>query len=209
MPDWQLVAGWLLVLGPIVGLIPVSYPPLLRIWTAPRDVHLSTVAAHRTAWAWLNAGFAAATLTTTIGLALVAAVALGRAGWFGYVTLGVAIAYGAGGGAWLAVLAIRTRTTPLLGEMIATGRDPAPAEDLLAAATGGLFALFTVVTAGALVVLGISVAAAGGAALVVGIVAAGVAVASLASQLRTGDSIPALLYVPTLLVGVSIVAGWR
>lgn len=203
MPDSTAIAGWLLVLGPVLGLVPVAYPPFLPIWSAPRKVFLATVVAHRRAWAWLNAGFAAATVVTAIGLAVLAGD--GSPG-----RLAVAVAYAFGGVVWLAVLAIRTRTTPLLGDLVAAGADPGPAEGLIGAATGGLFAAFTVVTALSLAGLGALVATGRGGtpALVAGVIAAGVALLALVSQLRTGDSIPAVLYVPTLVVGIAVLGGW-
>jgi hypothetical protein len=33
-------------------------------------------------------------------------------------------------------------------------------------------------------------------------------ISALASQILTGDTIPAVLYVPTLLLGLALLAGW-
>jgi hypothetical protein len=80
---------------------------------------------------------------------------------------------------------------------------------MLGAATGGLFAAFTVITSVTLIVLGAGVTTGGSPlAIAVGAVAALVAAIALVSQLRTGDSIPAVLYVPSLVVGVAVLAGW-
>jgi hypothetical protein len=68
MSSPQAVAGVLLVAGPILGLIPVAHPALLRIWSMPQDAFVTTVAAHRVAWAWLNAGVALASIATSAGL---------------------------------------------------------------------------------------------------------------------------------------------
>lgn len=207
MPDERVAAGLLLVFGPVLGLIPVGYPPLIPIWTAPRDVHLATVAAHPRAWAMLNAGFAAATVLTVAGLVLMGGLdgqGPGARMWLD----AVAVAYAMGGVLWLAVLAIRTRATPLLAADAGIGALSAP-DAVLGAATGGLFAAFTIVTALALIVLGVVVAL-GGEPLAVGAgaLAALVAGAVLVGQLRTGDSIPAVLYVPSLVVGIAVLAGW-
>ena len=84
----------------------------------------------------------------------------------------------------------------------------AAADALAAAATGGLFAAFTVITAVALIAIGTALALAGTAsAIVAGSIAVAVATIALLTQLRTGDSIPAVLYVPSLVVGIAVLAG--
>lgn len=83
MTDPTTVAGWLLILGPVLGVIPVANPALVRIWTMPRLDHLATVGAHRRGWALLNIGFGFATMVTTAGL-FVMADALGMTGSAGW-----------------------------------------------------------------------------------------------------------------------------
>ena len=39
-------------------------------------------------------------------------------------------------------------------------------------------------------------------------IAAVVALVAVGGQLLTGDTIPAILYVPTLLLGIALLAGW-
>jgi len=207
MPDQQTTAGWLLLVGPLLGAIPVAYPPLLGIWTTTREIHLRTVGAHRRAWALLNAGFGLATLTTAIGLALLAG---GR--WAGRETaawsIAAAILYAAGGILWVAVLAIRTRTTPALADLVADGIDAGPAETLLGAATGGLFGAFVVLTGIALVVLGGGMLMTGGLAAPVAVITAITGVLVIAWLVAAGDVIPAVVYVPTMLVGLALLMGW-
>jgi len=36
MPDALVLAGVLLVLAPLVGMVPVAYPPLFPVWSATR-----------------------------------------------------------------------------------------------------------------------------------------------------------------------------
>ena len=154
----------------------------------------------------LNAGFGLATILTAAGLTLLreAGPATGTRPWLD----GVALAYAMAGVLWLAVLAVRTRTTPLLADDAGVGALANP-ERMLDAATGGLFAAFIVITALTLIVLGAAVAI-GGTPLAIGAgsVAALVAAIVLVSQLRTGDSIPAVLYVPSIVVGIAVLAGW-
>ena len=121
---------------------------------------------------------------------------------------GGTIAYAVGGALWCAVLAIRARTTPALADLVRDGPPTEPGETLLGAAQGGLFAAFVVSTGVALSVLGLTLLVTGGVAAPVAIVtvAAGIAVAVWLAV--AGDVIPAVLYLPTLLIGVALLAGW-
>lgn len=194
------VAQWLLIVGPVVGMVPVANPSLIRIWSLPRAEFARAVSAHPVAWAWLNAGFAWATVVTAAGLVALGAAAAGATGSATGVLV-AATAYVMGGSLWCAVLAIRSRTEVVVGAArYESGRGPS----LLDAAVSGLFAAFVLITSAALAVLGTSL-------LVSGIVPSGVAIGVLAVgvgsavwQLRTGDLIPAVLYLPTLLVGLTL-----
>jgi len=201
------VAGWLLVAGTIIGLAPVANPSLLRIWLVPRAEHIAIVGAHRRAWYLLNGGFAAATIATIAALVLLA-VALeaddvGRAA----LIAGTA-AYAVGGVLWCAVLAIRSTVTPALAGP--GGQDPtaSSAVRLLDEAQGGTFAAYVLMTAVALVALGIALAVGGGVADVVAVASVAVGVIALVIQLATGDLVPAILYLPTLAIGIALPAGW-
>jgi hypothetical protein len=112
--------------------------------------------------------------------------------------------YGMGGVLWIAIQGIRLRTTPALAGLVARGAPTEPAETLVGAAVGGMFAVFTLVTAAALAVLGVSLAALGGIATPAALVAALLAVVHGAMHLRNGDSIPAVLYGPTVVVGAAL-----
>lgn len=207
MTETTLVAAILLVAGPLVGAIPVAHPGLMRLWAGPRERYLQTIAARRRAWYLLNAGFAFATVLTSAGLAVLAAaadVSTARGGSL----VAVAAAYALGAVPWLAMLAIRAVRDPLLAEMVVQGRATEPAEALLGAATSGLFAAFVFTTSLTLIALAGVLGLAGGVALPVAIVAGAIAMLVLAIQLRTGDCIPATLYLPTLLIGLALLAGW-
>lgn len=204
MTDATVLAGWLLAAGPVVGLIPVAHPALIRIWSMPRDAFVATVAAHRTAWVWLNAGFVLATIATTggiVGLALAMPSELGTA-----AVLTCAAAYGIGGGLWCAVLAMRARTTPLLADL---GGDSVGSREvaLLDAATGGLFQGFVLITGVALSALGLTLLLAGVVASAVAVVVLLFGAAGIAWLLVSGDVIPAVLYLPTMVLGVAVLTG--
>jgi hypothetical protein len=200
------IAGFLLVASPLLGAIPIANPALIRIWSAPREVYLASIGAHRAAWWWLNAGFSLATIGTACGLAVLAGADPLPAP-HGPLLVSVAAAYGLAGTPWLAMLAIRAARDPLLADLAAAGRPTDPAETLLGALTRGLFAAFVFATGLALVALAL-VLGAGGVAVPVAVLSGAVAAAVLAIQARTGDCIPAILYVPTLLIGIALLAGW-
>lgn len=207
MPDPITIAAWLLITTPVLGAIPVANPSMVRIWSMNREDFIRTVGEHRRAWAWLNAGFVLATVGTTGGLTVLAWV-LGDEPGRGAALAATVVAYGVGGVLWCAGLAIRTRTTPALADLLAAGQPTEPAERLVGAATGGIFGAFVVLTSLALVGLGLVLLAGGGVAAPVAVVVALVGVLTLAWLLRAGDVIPAVLYVPTLLAGIALLAHW-
>lgn len=206
MSDPEVIAGWLLLAGPVLGLIPVAHPALISIWSMPREAFVAAVSDHRVAWAWLNGGFALASIATTAGLLVVAGVEPdpGAAA----VLLACAVGYAVGAVLWCAVLAIRTRTTPLLAPEhdvdSGAGETDRTAARLLEAATTGLFHAFVVITACALVGLSAVLLLTDASPVWVAatLLLTGTAVAIW--LLRTGDVIPAVVYVPTALLGVTL-----
>ncbi len=210
MPDERTVAGLLLVAGPLLGLLGFYDTGLYRVWGAPREEHLSTVAAHRRGWQAINAGFIAATAFSVAGLVAVVASAAGSEGTGAgpmAILLGATVLYALAGAMWSTMLAIRTRTTPALAAMVAAGRPTEPAESILGAATGGLFAVYAIGTGVALAGIGIGAAAAGVLAMVVGGLVAISGGLVILWYLRAGDVIPAVLYIPTLVLGVALLGG--
>jgi hypothetical protein len=120
----------------------------------------------------------------------------------------VIVAYAVAGGLWCGVVAIRSLTTPALADLSARGADTEPTETLLNAALWALFGTFTLITAAALLALAAIVALGGVVAAPVALVAAAIAVVVIAAYLVTGDSVPAVLYLPTILIGIALLAGW-
>ncbi len=207
MTDGLTAAAVLLVVGPVTGAVAGSNPVLFRVWTAPRDEHLVLVRAHRWAWVAINAGFFIATVVTAAGLAVLAGAIDADAGQRA-VLAAAAVVYAIAGALWCVVLAIRTRTTPALAEMVAAGIPTEPAETLLGSAIGGLFAAFTLATGAALVALGLTLAVSGGVAAPVAWLATLIAVVVIGGFVASGDTIPAVLYLPTLLIGLALLLGW-
>lgn len=207
MPDARTVAGLLLLLAPLVGLVPVAYPTLVPIWTTTRERHIEMVAAHRRAWHLLNLGFGLATVGTAGGLAALTVALAPDAGQAALVAV-LAVAYVMGGALWCVILAIRGRTTPALFDRGATAAAPDDVETLLGAAMGGLFAGFVLATGPAILGLCAVLALGGTVAVPVAALAALVAAIATGAQVVTGDTIPAFLYPPTMLIGVALLAGW-
>jgi hypothetical protein len=207
MPDGVTVAAVLLVAGPLLGVLGFYDTGLYRAWTAPRDEHLALVGAHRRGWTMVNVGFTVATVLTAAGLVVLAASVAVDDSWRAVLAAG-AVAYAIGGVLWCAVLAIRNRTTPTLAGMVAGGRPTEPAETLLGAAIGGLFASFSLVTSLALVVIGVTLAIGGVVAAPIGWLAALIGALVTGWFLAAGDIIPAVLYLPTLILGVALLLGW-
>ena len=208
MPDALTVAALLLVVGPILGALGVGADPgLYRVWTAPREEHLALVAARRRSWTLVNVGFTVATVLTAAGLTILAA-AIDVASGYRAALAAVAVAYVIAGVLWCAVLATRTRTTHILAGLVAAGSPTEPAEALLGGLIGGLFTSFALTTALALAVLGMVLALGGGVAAPVAWLAVLTGVGSVLWVARSGDMIPAVLYVPTLALGIALLAGW-
>jgi hypothetical protein len=206
MTDGVTVAAALLVIGPVVGGVGASSPALFRIWSASREDHLTTVLAHRRAWTSLNAGFATATVTTAAGLTVLAG-ALDVADGPRAILAAAAVAYAIAGAIWCSVLAIRTRTTPALAELVAAGTPTEPAETLLGATLGGLFA-FVLTTGAALLAAGIGLALGGAVAAPVAWFSILVAVVAVVGTFLSGEVVPAVLYPPTLLIGLALLLDW-
>ena len=158
-------------------------------------------------WRLLNAGFVLATGATSGGLWILA-VAWDGAGDGRAALLAGAAAYAIGGALWCVVLAARARTTPAIADLIAAGAATEPAESLLGAAMGGVFQGFVLITASALIVIGLALVAGGGVAALIAWLAVVTGAVAIAVMVRTGDLVPALLYPCTALIGVALLAGW-
>jgi len=203
----SVVPGWLLVGGTVVGLAFVGHPALIRIWNMPREQHVAEVASHRVVWGLLNAGFVLATVTTAAAIITLATTVYSDSDWSPMI-LACGVVYAIGGVLWCAELGIRTFTTPLLYDLGPSSHTD-PSVRILDAALSGLFAAFVYTSASALGVLGLALLLAGGLPPVVCIVTAATGVGIVLWMLVARDIVPAVLYLPTLLIGVALLAGWH
>ena len=207
MSDDIRIAAALLVAGPVIAALCLTYPPFFRVWLVGRDEHLAMVAAHPMAWRMVNLGFVVATVLTAAGLGLLA-WRLDMTDGPAAILAAAAVAYTIGGALWCVLLTVRNRTTPQLAALVAAGRPTEPAESLLGAALGGLFAGFVWTTGLAILAVSAALAMDGSVGSPIAVIAALAALVALGGQLLTGDTIPAILYVPTLLLGIALLAGW-
>jgi hypothetical protein len=201
------IAAILLVAGPVIGAIPIAHPSLMTVWSAPRERYLATIGANRRAWGLLNGGFVLMAASTAAGL-LVLALGSDPTSSSGAWLVAVAVADALCAVPWIVVLAIRAARDPLLASMVAAGAPTEPAEALLGSATEGLFVCYVVGTTLAIIALGIVVGAGGIVAWPVAAIASLAGALLLAIQLRTRDTIPVLLYLPTLFIGTALLLGW-
>lgn len=207
MPDGLTAAAWLLVAGPLLGIFGFYDTGLYRVWNMPREEQLALVGAHRRGWTLLNVGFVVATVLTASGLAVLAG-SLHVEDAPRAALVAVAVAYAIAGALWCVVLAARSRTTPLLADLVAAGKPTEPAEAVVGAALGGLFIAFSLIAASALLVLGITLTLAGGVTAAVAWFATLIGALAIGVILATGDLIPAVLYLPTLVLGIALLLGW-
>ena len=203
MSDALALAALLLVAGPAIGTVCLAYPPFVRVWTAPREEHLALVAAHPVPWRMANVGFTVATVLTAAGLSVLAGSISVDEGPRAALVAG-AVAYAVAGSLWCAILAIRTQTTPAIAAMVAAGAQTEPAETLIGSVIGGLYTSFLLTTGAALIATGLALALSGGSASLVGWLAMIVAVLAVARHVTSGDVIPAVIYLPSLLVGLAL-----
>ena len=92
--------------------------------------------------------------------------------------------------------------------MVAAGTPTEPAETVVGDALGGLFAAFILITGAALVAVALALTATGVVAPPVGGLAALIAAFAAVGFLAFGDMLPAVVYLPTELVGIAILLGW-
>jgi hypothetical protein len=162
-------------------------------------VALPLVARHATIWRLANIGFVVATVLTAAGL-FVLPSSLGMNGEG--LARAAAVVYAIGATAWLVTLSIRLGITPDVAAKYVAGGSIDPAFAPLAALGGVLFAAFILVGSGSLVAVGAAILAGGTLPAWTGWTTLGLSLAILASFLLMGDTLPAFVYLPTILVGI-------
>ena len=83
-----------------------------------------------------------------------------------------------------------------------------PAESILGSALSGLFEAFMLMTCGALIAIGITLALGGGVAAPVAWLTTLIPAAVLVGMIAGRDMLPAFIYPPTLILGIALLLGW-
>ena len=195
LPALLLVVGG----GSFVVLAAASAGVPAAIWTGPPEVSLPLIARHLAIWRLANLGFVIATVLTAAGL-FVLPPSLGANG--AGLALAGAVAYAMAGTAWIITLGIRLGITPDVATRYVASGSVDPAFAPLAALAGALFATFIVIGCSSLAVLGVAALLGGTLPAWVGWTTLGAGAAILAGFLVTGDTLPAFVYLPTILLGV-------
>ena len=112
--------------------------------------------------------------------------------------------YALGAVLWCVVLAVRSRTNVLLADLDPGALD-SPQVRMLEESLTALFQAFVLITAVALAALGATLAFTGTAPAWTAAVLLLTGAAAATWLLRTGDVIPAVLYLPILLLGLTLV----
>ena len=194
----------LLLTGGLVALVLLVGPTAFvspAIWNGPEEVALPLIHEHVLLWRVANLGFALATVLTAAGLFLAPDVVGARGAQLAWVSAALFILAAV---PWLLILGIRLAITPGVADgFVATGTIE-PAFAPLSRLYGALFPSFILLASAAIVALGGAVLTGGTlpAPLGWGCVIAGIAVG--ASYVVIGDTLPAVVYVPTAAVGIAI-----
>lgn len=198
-------AGLLLLAGglALVLLAAASAAVPAAIWTGVPAVSLPLIARHRAIWRSANVGFALATILTVAGLFLLPA-SLGAGG--AALATAAAVGYAIAGSAWLVTLGIRLGITPRVAAAYASSGVVDPRFAPLAGLGGVLFTAFILVGCASLALLGAAVVLGGVVPAWAGWATLGASLAILADLALTGDTLPAFVYLPSMLLGVVLLS---
>ena len=191
----------LLVVGGVgfVALAAASAGVPAAIWTGPPEDSLPLIARHATIWRLANIGFVVATVLTAAGL-FGLPWSLGEHGTG--LALAAAVGYAMAGTAWLIALFIRLGITPGVAASYVANGSVDPAFAPLAALAGVLFAAFIVIGCSSLTALGVAALLGGALPIWVGWTTLSAGAAILVGYLVMGDTLPAFVYLPTILLGI-------
>jgi hypothetical protein len=203
--DAKDLAGWLLVIGPVLFGIGAGDPYLVRAWTAqPAEFH-SIVAAHTTAWRATNLLFVAGTVVTAAGLASLPSFL--PDGWARAAAMAGVVAFAIAAVLWIIVLIFRLTVTPGIARDFADSATPEPAIREIERLNAGLFKGFIVIGLGGLAAVGIAIAAGGPIPAAVGWGSAALSGLLVSGLVRTGDLPPFTVYLAPLAFGIALLVG--
>ena len=199
-------AGLFLTTAVVVGfalLAPTARLPA-TLWTGSDEVALPLIAQHPLTWRLANLGFAIATALTTAGLWILSD-AVGDVD--GAPVIAGAALYTLASALWLITLLLRLLSVPSVAAgFVATGSID-PAHVPLARLAGALFVGFIYLSAAALVAVGAGLVDGGVISPVFGWISVVVGVGTMGGMIVLGDMLPAIVYLPTGLIGFALLMG--
>lgn len=203
--DAAHVAGWLLVVGPVIFGIGAGDPYLVRAWTAPPETFLTIVARHPMAWRATHVLFIGGTVLTVAGLAILPNLLLD--GWPHSLALAGAVAFVIAAVLWIVSLVYRLVVTPsTAGVFIESGAPDAPVTEL-DRLSGGLFKAFIVIGFAGLAAIGVATTAGGPIPAPLGWGSAALSGLLIGGLLLTGDMPPFTVYLAPLAFGIALLVG--
>jgi hypothetical protein len=202
----RAVDGFILAIGAVLFLVGAGNPILARAWVSPRESYLRIVAGHPKAWRATNVLFVAGTVLTAAGIAAlppVAAITTGGPRLFAAIACFVILI---GAILWVVSLVGRLVVTPDLAVAFVAGLGdptPVPSERWM----GSLFGSFILLAGSGLIGLGAAFIAAA-VLSIAGWACAAFGVILTGGYLLFGDVPPFVVYLPTGLIGLSLILGW-
>jgi len=203
--DAAHVAGWLLVVGPVIFGIGAGDPYLVRAWTAQQETFLAIVDRHPMAWRATHVLFIGGTVLTVAGLAVLPNLLL--EGWPHALALAGAAAFAIAAILWIVSLVYRLVVTPSTARVfIGSGAPDAPVTEL-DRLNGGLFKAFIVIAVAALAAIGVATTAGGPIPAPLGWGSAALSGLLIGGLMLTGALPPFTVYVAPLAFGIALLLG--
>lgn len=203
--------AWLsgaLLVGGAVAVFAAAGMPLRGVWTAGGPQAITSIAQQLTAWRWANGLFATGLALTVAGLSGVTSLLRGNRPWAVLADIGLAT-YLLAAPLWLVSLVFRLTVAVTVADGVLRG---APVPDWytpLAGSAEGLLNVYHAIASLALIAIGLSIMRSELVPRWVGWFTAAIGIV-LGATLLFGSSIPALLYIPSGVIGAALLLrAWR
>ena len=203
--DAAHIAGWLLIVGPVIFGVGAGDPYLVRAWTAPHETFLAIVARHPVAWRASNVLFIGGTVLTSAGLAVLPSLL--PDGWPHALALAGAATFAIAAILWIVSLIYRLVVTPSTSRFFVESGALDPSVTALDRLSGGLFKAFIVIAFAGLAAIGVATTAGGPIPAPLGWGSAALSGLLIGGLLLTGDMPPFTVYLAPLAFGIALLVG--